>query len=361
MKYRRKQNRKFVLKSKKRFIIVLVSTFAFFWYMNSFFNTPVTPNTTTTVKNTDNQVVQVASVTETNTTENVQQSVETIEVPANFPFATNSLKVSDVSVHENALPNKFDFSYDLLDPSNNILEDFSRKTSIIFSSSDNYTKSNGITTFKGNNYRDSSSFGNIPTAPKTLEVIWEYKIGKLDVWDGVGWNGQPAIINWNKDLQSKMNLKADKKDLPSLKEVIYGTLDGNIYFLDLEKGDPTRSSINIGHPIKGSVTVDPRGYPLLYVGQGLFNAQSADRRTGFRIFNLYDQKELFFLDGMDPNAHRSWGAFDSNPLINSASDSLLIVGENGLFYSGKLNTEYAPEKSSIKISPKLTTYRYIKP
>ena len=30
-----------------------------------------------------------------------------------------------------------------------------------------------------------------------------YKIGYLDSWTGVGWNGQPAIVNWDENLRKK--------------------------------------------------------------------------------------------------------------------------------------------------------------
>jgi hypothetical protein len=66
-----------------------------------------------------------------------------------------------------------------------------------------------------------------------------------------------------------MNVKQSFKDAATpLTEVIYPTMDGNIYFLDLETGNPTRDPINTGIIQKGTSCLDPRGYPLLYVGQG---------------------------------------------------------------------------------------------
>jgi hypothetical protein len=83
-----------------------------------------------------------------------------------------------------------------------------------------------------------------------------------------------------------MNINQDKKKKPDLKEVIYATLDGNIYFLDLEDGKPTRTPIRTGVPHKGSVAVDPRGYPLLYAGQGIPQVAGKNVPIGYRIFNL---------------------------------------------------------------------------
>jgi len=39
-------------------------------------------------------------------------------------------------------------------------------------------------------------------------------------------------------------------------------LDGKIYFLDLDDGSYTRNPINVGAPLKGSVTVDPGVIPF---------------------------------------------------------------------------------------------------
>lgn len=54
-----------------------------------------------------------------------------------------------------------------------------------------------------------------------------------------------------------------------LVEVIYAALDGYIYFLDLDTGEPTRDALWLGYTFKGSGSLDPRGYPILYVGSRL--------------------------------------------------------------------------------------------
>ena len=57
-----------------------------------------------------------------------------------------------------------------------------------------------------------------------------------------------------------MNIKSEFKNI-DLVEVIYPTLDGNIYFLNLEDGKPTRNPINIGFSTKGTGMIDPRDIP----------------------------------------------------------------------------------------------------
>jgi outer membrane protein assembly factor BamB len=151
-----------------------------------------------------------------------------------------------------------------------------------------------------------------------------------------------------------MNIKKEFKDNPNFVEVIYASLDGKIYFMDLFSGEPSRDSININNPIKGSVSVDPRGYPLLYVGQGI----NESGEIGYRIFSLIDGELLYFLNGNDGKAKRAWGAFDGSALINKETDTLVIGGENGLLYSIKLNTEFSLEKKSIKVNPEIIKYSY---
>ncbi|NLL05110.1 MAG: PQQ-like beta-propeller repeat protein [Clostridiaceae bacterium] len=229
---------------------------------------------------------------------------------------------------------------------------------VMFPEPEEYNSINGVTTFRGNNYRDSASYGTVEVNEKKLEKIWSIKIGYIDEWTGVGWNGQPAIVKWDDEVRSKMNIIGEKKNKDNLKEVIYGTLDGKVYFLDLEDGKNTRNPINIGFPIKGSVTVDPRGIPLLYCGQGIEKNGDIIGKIGFRIFSLIDQKMLLFINGIDRTAYRGWGAFDSSPLIDAKNDTMYECGENGILYSIKLNTSFDLNKGAVSINPETLKYRY---
>ena len=221
------------------------------------------------------------------------------------------------------------------------VDSYARTPQIHMGLSGEYSAVEGVTTFRGNNYRDSAAYGNIPDDPEELEIVWSVAISQIDDWGGVGWTGQCAIVRWPEEVVRTMNVREEKQGGP-LTEVIYATLDGRIYFLDLYDGQATRPAINVGAPIKGSVTVDPRGYPLLYVGQGIpeVNGRSVD--IGTRIFSLIDQSLLFFLDGDDPFAQRSWYAFDAAPLVDGETDTMLQVGENAILYLVRLNTNYDP-------------------
>ena len=239
---------------------------------------------------------------------------------------------------------------------------------ISFLRSDEYSDI-GVTTYRGNNYRDSGFFGNINISEQKLEEIWSYEIGGMtgagSIWPGVGWTGQPCIVKWDKEMLGMMNVYDKFKNETELIEVIYATLDGNIYFLDLKTGEPTRDYIYIGVPIKGTLSIDPRGYPLLYVGQGLEAAKTNDgeeryKAFGYRIFSLIDSTLLHEIRGYDTFAPRpGWGAFDSSGILDIKNDTYYECGENGVIYIIKLNTVFNKVAKTVSVNPEITKYKYI--
>lgn len=215
-----------------------------------------------------------------------------------------------------------------------------------------YSILEGVLTFRGNNYRDSAASGYISDKSSRLEKIWSYTTESSSWGGGAGWTGQPLIVKWPKNLFNAMNIYEEFKKKETFIEVIQASLDGNIYFLDAISGKRTREPIRIGNPIKGTPSIDPRGYPLLYVGDGI--PEKSD--IGFNIFSLIDGSKLYHQPGIDKDAFRLWGAFDSSALFND--DRLIVGGENGLLYIMDLNTDYKADKKTITVNPKVTKYRY---
>lgn len=211
----------------------------------------------------------------------------------------------------------------------------------------------GVLTFRGNAQRTMPAFGTIESGT-SLTQLWQTPTSRSSWGGGAGWTGQPAIVRWPEHTRALMNVYEEFKTRPNFTEVIYASLDGHVYFLDLATGKPSRPPIVIRNPIKGSVTIDPRGYPLLYVGQGIPERGA----IGYRIFSLIDQSLLYFLDGKDPIAGRAWGAFDGAPLIHGDTDTMILGGENGLIYNIKLHTTFDRDKPSISVKPTVTKYRY---
>jgi len=251
-----------------------------------------------------------------------------------------------------------------------VVAPYLRTSAIAFGDPLEFQSIPGILTFRGNNFRNCASWGSIVSKPTTLTQSWEYnKVGTLSSsswafsWMGTGWTGQPLAIQWDYDVQQKMNMYPDKKAKQGLTEVIIAAMDGKIYFLDLDDGQPTRDPIFVGATIKGTPSLDPRGYPILYVGQGDSNGvegSTAYKKIGYRIYSLIDSSLMYFQDGMDSRAFRTnWGACDSSPIINASSDTLIYPNENGMIYTVKLNTVFDKAAGTVTINPESVVYRYL--
>ncbi|HHV28911.1 outer membrane protein assembly factor BamB family protein [Acetivibrio mesophilus] len=332
-------------------IIILILSIPGFILLNNYLeHSNSNPNNTTASPSPD-----IASnpneTIEPNVTENPEDTADK---------GWTALVPNEIDIEKESLPSSHNFKWDVVKDGQK-LDTYSRNDTIVFGPPNEYNEIDGVTTFRGNNYRNSASYGFANIREEKLEKVWSVKIGYIDTWTGVGWNGQPSIVKWDDNLRRKMNLFQDKKNKDDLKEVIYATLDGKIYFLDLDDGSHTRNPINVGASLKGSVTVDPRGYPLLYSGQGIDEVEGKKVPIGFRIYSLLDQKLLYFINGLDNTSFRYWGAFDSSPLLHKETDSLFLCGENGLLYSIKLNTDYVPTQPAISINPDITKYRYTSP
>ncbi len=250
--------------------------------------------------------------------------------------------------------------------SGEFVSQYLRETPIRFSASEDYFALPGICTFRGNNYRDTTSYGTVQLTEKALSVAWETETSRLNgtSWSGSGWTGQPLLVQWDDQTRSIMGMYEEKKVKENLTEVIYATLDGHIYFLDLDDGSYTRDPINVGFCFKGSGSLDPRGYPLLYVGAGDVNAQG--KRPRMFIISLIDNRILYEYGDSDPLSQRydndKWCAFDSAPIIHKESDTLIWPGENGLLYTFRLNTQYNAEAGTISIAPEVPVVtRYATP
>lgn len=245
------------------------------------------------------------------------------------------------------------------------IQPYTRTDAVSFLDPVDYQTVPGILTFRGNNFRNCASWGTTVSSPTSLEQIWEYsKVGSLGSsswafsWTGTGWTGQPLVIQWDWDVQQLMNMYPEKKAKQGLTEVIIAAMDGKIYFLDLDDGTQTRDPLQVGFTIKGTPCVDPRGYPILYVGQGDNNG--SDKKVGFRIFSLIDFTRLYYQDGMDSRAYRTtWGACDSSPIVNGSSDTLIYPNENGMVYTLKLNTSFDKSTGALSINPESVVYRYL--
>lgn len=235
------------------------------------------------------------------------------------------------------------------------VDSYQRENPISFGEPEDYLELPGIATFRGNNYRNSPTYGTANIESATLKKAWSVETGLLagGRWGGCGWTGQPLMAKWDKDVRATMNMYPSKQVKEDLVEVIYATLDGKIYFLDLDDGSATRDPIDMGMCFKGAGSLDPRGYPLLYVGSGDVNTDK--ERPRMFIISLIDGSVLYEYGHEDSLALRAdnegWCAFDSAPLIHKETDTLIWPGENGILYTMTLNTQYNKEAGTISIAP----------
>jgi hypothetical protein len=213
-------------------------------------------------------------------------------------------------------------------------KDFDTTAGVYFGT--DYSEEQGIFCFRGNAQRNHPTRGTIAGRPTSVAIDWIFTTAfdarptEFGTWGGgSGWTGQPLVIQWPDDKRRRLSgLKEPYLDQPDWKEVIVGSLSGNIYFLDLLTGKATRPHLSIGNPIKGTVSVDPRMNGLMTVGQGIPNGD----RFGAYLFDLFAGKEVDYRSGMDPTSRRLWGAHDSNPLFDAESNFLFWPAENGQIY-----------------------------
>ncbi len=191
----------------------------------------------------------------------------------------------------------------------------------------------GLTMFRGN---PTHTFYGTGPAPESLEVLWRFPDsamcgtspvgGEAIVWCGTGWTGQPVV--WERP--------------DGVTEVIFGAYDKNIHFLDAATGLRTRPDFFMGDIVKGSVVLDPDGYPLLYAGSrdSRYRIIALDRETPTEVWGL----EASSVAGMWNN---DW---DSSAVI--VDDLLLLGGENSWWFAVKLNRE-RDETGLVKVQPEI--------
>ena len=233
-----------------------------------------------------------------------------------------------------------------------------RREQISFGDADEYAQVKGILTFRGNHYRNMSATSVVNMTEFKMTEVGKVSIGAMKKgsgsgsWTGCGWTGQPLIVQWPDEVKKVMNLYDWAKNKADLVEVIYPTEDGHIYFLNLEDGKPTRPDKDYRMPFKGTGSLDPRGLPILYVGSG-DEYEANDQKSRAMIISLIDCSVMyeFGIQGRDPFAKRAWNAYDSAPLIDAKTDTLIWPAESGILYTMKLNTVFDPLGGTVSVNP----------
>ncbi len=191
----------------------------------------------------------------------------------------------------------------------------------------------GILTFRGSPTRSYYGSGPVPEAPQVLWSFPERPMCSLSTvgqetteWCGTGWTGQPSVWEVGSDTW-----------------VAFGAYDRAVHLLDADTGARVLPDVVTGDLIKGSVTIDPDGYPLLYVGS---------RDNLLRVIALDREEEpvLWALDGQQTPGARWNDDWDGAPLV--IDDFLFEGGENSVFHIVRLNRGYDPD-GQVVVDPEL--------
>lgn len=198
---------------------------------------------------------------------------------------------------------------------------------------DLYANAPGIFTFRGSQRRDAPFVGTVKGRPDTVVVDWTFATGydsrqtDFGVWGGgTGWSGQPLFVRWPDSCMTRFRslspaLTADFDTA----EVIVGSLDAHIYFINYETGRLSRQPLPVGNTVKGTVSLDPTLNGNLYVGHGI----PCQQPFGALVANINKHSISHFYPS-DRNAWRGWNAYDSSPV--RFGDYLFRPGENGTLY-----------------------------
>lgn len=235
-----------------------------------------------------------------------------------------------------------------------VVEEYESDYEINFDLPERYTELEGIVTFRGDNFRSGTAYGTAAVSSKTLTKAWSKSTSGLSdsdgiYWSGSGWTGQPLIVKWPEATRKNISAMYDwAREKEGLVEVIYATLDGHVYFYELTSGEYTRDPLNLGFNYKGAGALDPRGYPILYVGSGV---DSVNGRSRVKVVNLIDNSVMFEFGHNETFANRGWHMFDSSPLVSAETDQLIYPGENGILYIIHLNTKYNEQTGELSVDP----------
>ena len=194
----------------------------------------------------------------------------------------------------------------------------------------------GLTTFRGNATRTFYGMGPVPRRP---EVLWRYpESGGLcsrsgdregtKTWCGTGWTGQPNVV--------------DPDDGPV--QVRFGAYDRAVHILHSRTGELLYEPFVTGDIIKGTVTSDPDGYPLLYTGSRDDHLRILALDRGRRLAELW---RLSADSAPNPMWNNDW---DGSPLI--VGDYLLVGGENSWFYVIRLNRGF-DDDGRVTVDPRI--------
>lgn len=313
------------------------------------------PSSTTQV---DTEQTSTGSESEGSIDGNVGSSEKT-PVPEVYPTEIITYEEFNPYCTENSDPDKHMISTKI-SVIGNVVDSYEAEAAVTFGLPSEYTSLEGVFAFRGDNFRTGSSYGITTMTQKKFETVWKQSVYALEApdgntWTGVGWTGQALIVTWPKSTRAIMNMYDWAKNAETLTEVIYAAEDGNVYFNELYTGEKTRDILHMNYTFKGSGSLDPRGYPILYVGSGYDSMYGKSR--AFAI-SLIDGSILFSFGNGDSFAPRNWSMFDASPMVDAETDTLIWPGENGVLYLVQMHLKYDEAAGTLSADPDYIKWSY---
>ena len=192
----------------------------------------------------------------------------------------------------------------------------------------------GLLTFRGNPTRTFYGEGPVPDDPV---VQWRFGDGdelcsfstvggESGKWCGTGWTGQPAIFDYD-----------DRR------WVVVGSFAPAVHFLDARTGERMLADFGVADLVKGSVTIDPDGFPLVYFGSrdGFFRIVSFDDASPTELWRIS-------ADEVEPTLwNDDW---DGTALV--VDDYLFVGGENSNLHIIRLHRRFDAD-GLVRVDPEL--------
>ncbi|MGI9016918.1 MAG: PQQ-binding-like beta-propeller repeat protein [Euzebya sp.] len=180
----------------------------------------------------------------------------------------------------------------------------------------------GLMTFRGNATRTFYGTGPIGA---DASILWTYPGRSLcsestvgeetKQWCGSGWTGQPSVF------------ERDGRTW-----VVVGAYDRAVHFIDGDTGQAILPPFITGDIIKGSVSIDPDGYPIVYSG-------SRDGQYRAIAFDGEEPRELWSMSAADATGPTLWNDdWDGSGLI--IDGHLVVGGENSRLFVARLDRSY---------------------
>lgn len=205
----------------------------------------------------------------------------------------------------------------------------------------------GLITFRGNPTNSYYGTGPIPDTPA---VDWKFPeaplcgqstdLGTTSTWCGNGWTGQPVV--WERP--------------DGVTEIMGGAYDHRFHFIDAATGQRTRQPIVTGDIVKGSPSLDPDAFPLVYFGSrdNKLRVVALDREQPEVIWSYQTPMPLCTVGGRSGNGTNCFGMWnddwDAAPRI--INDVLFASAENSIFHAWKLNRSYDAD-GKVQVDPEL--------